>query len=230
MRNARRGRPTPRWGNFRRTRPFSSQWGFDRGLPVDRVYIEGFVERHAADIRGDVLEVMDSAYTERYGRDRVMTSHVLDVDAGNPRATLVGDLAAPATLPAAAFDCIVLTQTVQLIPDVRAALVNAWTALRPGGVLLVSVPTITKAYLPPNDYWRFTAPGLDVLLRETCPGGTVETDGRGNVLSAVAYLMGLAAQELGTSELELSDDEFHLVACGRAAKPEAADDLNPSKE
>ena len=47
--------------------PVSRSFGFDRGTPVDRRYIEQFLARHAAAIRGDVLEVGDDGYTRRFG-------------------------------------------------------------------------------------------------------------------------------------------------------------------
>src|SRR5262245_20071147 len=99
----------PRWGDLRRTEPFSRQFGYDRGTPIDRIYLDEFVGRHAGDVRGEVLEIGEPHYTERFGAERVTTSHVLDVDLANARATLVGDLADPATLPRDAFDCVVLT-------------------------------------------------------------------------------------------------------------------------
>ena len=44
-----------RWMN---THPMSDSWGFERGTPVDRYYIERFLERNADAIRGDVLEII----------------------------------------------------------------------------------------------------------------------------------------------------------------------------
>ena len=109
-----------RLGDLRRLTPISQCFGFDRGLPVDRYYIERFLARHASEIVGRVLEIGDDAYTRKFGGSRVSRSDVLHVHHGNPRATFVGDLTDPDVLPEAAFDCIVLTQTLQLIYDVRA--------------------------------------------------------------------------------------------------------------
>ena len=64
----------------RRTRPLSDWWGFDRGTPVDRYYIEKFLDEHRDLIRGRVLEVKDNGYTARYGKG-VTRSDVIDVDA-----------------------------------------------------------------------------------------------------------------------------------------------------
>jgi hypothetical protein len=210
-----------RFGQLRRTQPFATDYGYSRGTPVDRVYIERFLEANASLIRGDVLEVKDDGYTRRFGGTRVSTAHVVDIDPTNARATIVGDLAVAGTLPADGFDCVVLTQVVQFIEDIDAALANVWASLRSGGSLLVTVPTTTMTLPelgPEGDYWRFTSGGLATVLRRTCPGGEVVTEGDGNVLAAVAFLMGLPAEELRPEELGQRDRLFEIVACGRARK------------
>src|SRR5437867_552274 len=111
-----------RFGDLRRCTPISRDFGFDRGLPVDRYFIERFLARHAQDIRGRVLEIGDNTYTRRFGGDRVVVSDVLHVSEGNPLATFVGDLTMADHIPSEAFDCIIVTQTLQLIYDVPAAL------------------------------------------------------------------------------------------------------------
>ena len=77
---------------MRRLTPISRVWGFDRGLPVDRYYIEGFLAAHAADIQGRVLEIGDNTYTLKYGGSRVIGSEILHPVEGNPRATIIADL------------------------------------------------------------------------------------------------------------------------------------------
>src|SRR5678815_5493895 len=120
------------WGELRRTTPIARSFGFDRGHPVDRRYIEAFLERHRDDVRGRVLEIGDRGYTRRFGGDRVTRSDVYDLP-GNDGAAL----------PPAAFDCMIVTQTLLFVFDVRRALSNLRDALAPGGVLLVTVPGIS---------------------------------------------------------------------------------------
>ena len=133
----------PVWISLRRTRPVSDHWGFDRGTPVDRYYFDEFLEEHRQDIRGDVLEVKSSDYTKRFG-SAVTAEHVLDIDPDSPGVTVVADLNEPGSLPAGAYDCFLLMQTLQLIRYPEVALATAWSALRPGGTLLLTVPTASR--------------------------------------------------------------------------------------
>jgi hypothetical protein len=210
----------PRWGNLRRRRPLSESFGYDRGTPVDRWYIERFLAENASDVHGDVLEVGDARYTERFGGDRVTRSDVVDVDPSNDRATIVADLCERGSLPRSAFDCFVLTQTLQFLPDVATGLQNAFDALRAGGTLLVTAPTVSR--LEPNqaerDLWRFGPAGLELALRRACPGADVRVAGYGSLVAAVASLEGLAAEELDEDELRRIDPDFPLVVCGWARK------------
>lgn len=217
----RRARRPVRWGNLRREHPFSERYGLDRGTSIDRPYIDEFIASHADDIRGRVLEIRDRRYTQNYGTE-VLHSDVLDIDPQNKDATIVADLAEIGCLPETAFDCLIVTQTLHLIADVRSAFRNLWTALRPGGVLLLSVPTLCR--LDPDlgwqrDYWRFTPAGLDVFLRHLFPTAHIEISGRGNVTAAIAFIAGLAREELTSGEHSKNDPSFSVVTLARVQKP-----------
>jgi SAM-dependent methyltransferase len=175
---------------------------------------------HAADIRGRVLEVSDPAFSERFGTD-VGQLDLLDIDPTNDRATIIADLADPGCLPPGRFDCVIVPQTLQYVRDLGAACRNLWGALAPGGVLLVSVPAVAKLdhHLREVDRWRLTPTGLATLLEQCCDGGEVEVTGRGNVLVATAYLMGVAAEELDDAELAFVDPDFPVVVLARVRRP-----------
>lgn len=211
----------PAWlGTIRRTTPLSDEWGFDRGTPIDRYYIGRFLEEHRRDVHGRVLEVKDSSYTDRYGVG-VEQRDVLDVDVANRQATIVADLAAADSVPSDRFDCFVLTQTLQLIYDTRAALAHAHRILRPGGVLLVTVPALSRViprYGLATDYWRFTVASCSRLFGDVFGAEHVTARSYGNVLAAVAFLTGMAGEELSRRELDIADDYFPLIIAIRAVK------------
>jgi SAM-dependent methyltransferase len=209
-----------RWGSLRRTRPFSDCYGWDRGLPIDRYYIEGFLARHAEAVRGEVMEVRDDAYASRFGGDRVTRTHVVDIDASNPHATLIADVTQDGALPSEAYDAIIMTQTLHVTDDDDAGFRNLWRSLRPGGTLLFSGPCVGRIdhELTEIDSWRYTPNGLRRKLPRLLPDAHVEVEGFGNVLAGAAYLYGLAVQELSPAELDLQDPAFPIVVCAAIAK------------
>ncbi len=209
-----------RWGNLRRAAPFDRDWGFSRGTPVDRVYIERFLTAHAGDVRGECLEVLNDAYTRRFGGDRVTRRDVLDLTARNLSATVIADLGEPDSLPPSRYDCVVFTQTLHLIPDMAIALANIWRAVRPGGALLVTVPCIGRhetRWDNEHDRWRLTPSGLGWLTRQL-PGAEVEVTAYGNVVSAIAALHGIAAEEVAPAELERVDRDYPVIVAARIVK------------
>jgi len=210
-----------RMGGLRRTSPVSRRFGYDRGLPVDRHYIEAFLARASPEIRGRVLEIGDAAYTERFGGTRVTRSDVLDVRADAPGATIVGDLQDAPQIPSDAFDCVILTQTLQLVFDLPATLRTVHRILRPGGVLLVTVPGITSTGDPQwreTWYWSFTARSVERLLGEVFGPGRVEVEAFGNVLTSTAFLHGLAAEELTAGEFATFDPDYATLVTAVARK------------
>jgi hypothetical protein len=215
-----RRRRRPRWGNLRRATPFSDRYGFDRGTPIDRFYLDRFFSARGAVISGRVLEVKDLGFTTRYGGD-VSLADVLDIDHANVEATVLADLAEPGSLPASSWDAIVVPQTLQYVDDLRAATANLWQALRPGGTLLVTVPCVARRepVLGDVDRWRILPAGLDTLLRDVCTDGTIEVLAYGSLLTSVAFLLGLAADDLKPEELERRDADHPLLACGCVRRP-----------
>ncbi len=192
--------------------PLGRVFGHDRGWPIDRCYIESFLERHAAHIRGAVLEIGESTYTRRFGGSRVTRSEVLHVEPG-AAATIIGDLTSCPQIPDASLDCVILTQTLPFIFDVRAALATCRRILRPGGSLLVTVPGISQRSAFDaarwGDYWRFTPQSVARLLREAFGNASVETFG--NVRSATALLEGRAAGELSAIERDHVDPDYPVI-------------------
>ena len=208
----------PLWLSLRRTRPVSDDWGFDRGTPIDRFYFEEFLLEHQEAVRGDVLELKDARYATRLGGERLTQAHVLDLDLSNPNATVVADLVEQESLPAESYDCVLLMQTLQVIRRPEVALANVWRSLRPGGALLLTVPSVSKIDAD-RDLWRFTPAGVEELVSAVCPSADADVRSYGNVLACSAFLHGLAAEELRPGDLRRHDPDFPVVVCARVAKP-----------
>jgi SAM-dependent methyltransferase len=197
-------------------------FGFDRGTPIDRYYIERFIADHRADIRGRVLEIGDSSYTRRFGDDRPTRCDVLHAVTGSRQATIVGDLSTGQGIPSDAFDCIILTQTLCCIFDVRAAVANIHRALCCGGVVLATVPGISQISRYDmdrwGDYWRFTSLSARRVFEEAFGTDGVRVEAHGNVASATAFLRGLAMEEMEPKELDHVDADYEMLITIRAIK------------
>ena len=211
--------------------PISRSFGFGRGTPVDRRYIEDFLARHGAhgtyspgDIVGEVMEIGDDTYTRRFGHAELLRSiDVLHAADGNPKATLVGDLASGDGLPRDRYDCIICTQTLQSIYRVQDAVHTLYQALRPEGVVLATVPGISQALRPDRDqwgdYWRFTTTSARKVFEEAFPAEEVKVEAYGNLVSATAFLHGLVVEDLLPQELDPRDPDYELLIAIRARRP-----------
>ncbi len=207
-------------GDLRRVEPLSRKWGFDRGNPVDRYYIEGYLEGKADAIQGCVLEIGEPLYTQMFGGEGVGQSEILDV-IGAPDATYTCRLEEGDEVPSDRFDCVVFTQTLQLIYDFRGALRTLHRILKPGGTLLMTVPGITRISqeeYADGWYWSFTAASITRLLGELFDPKAVEAQAFGNVLAATGFLHGLAAAELTPEELDHFDHNYPVIIGVQAVK------------
>jgi SAM-dependent methyltransferase len=208
------------FGDFARTRPVSADFGWDRGKPLDRVYIDEFLEASRADVRGRALEIGDSSYCRRFGTG-VTQQEVLHVDPTNREATIVGDLSEPDVLAPNSFDCLLITQTLHLIFDLEQAAAQLHRALLPGGVLLLTVPGITpidRREWRDSWYWSLTEMSVRRLFEPLFGSENIQIETRGNVYAATCFLQGLASEEVDIAKLRPTDDAFPVVVSLRARK------------
>ena len=208
-------------GDLNRTTPLSKVFGYDRGGPVDRYYIEIFLQKNSGLIRGRALEVGDNEYTLKFGCNRVIQSDILHVDERNKSATFIGDLSNAPHLPDNSFDCIVLTQTLHLIYDHIGALRTCYRILKPGGTLLLTVPGISHIDQGEwMDYWlwAYTRASITKLLSEVFEAEKIVIQTHGNVLAATAFLFGMGATELPAKKLDDHDPHYQLIITAIATK------------
>lgn len=216
---------TTDFGDLRRTEPISRVFGFDRGVPVDRYYIEGFLESNSGAIHGRVLEVGDATYTRRFGGCSVVHSDVLHLTGDSPEATIVADLASAPHIPDDSFDCIILTQTLQFSYDMQAVVAELHRILKPGGSVLCTVPGISQISRFDmdrwGDFWRLTTLSARTLFESAFTPEDVVVQASGNVLASIAFLHGLATSELTLQELDACDEDYQLIISVRATKPQS---------
>lgn len=204
-----------RFGSLRRTDPISRVYGLDRGTPIDRYYIDRFMDKHRERVRGRMLEVGDDRYTSAYGDGRVTRTDILHAVPGNPRATFIGDLSQGAGLPEASFDGIILTQVMQYVPDPHAAISHLRRCLLPGGSILAILPALIQGDRGEGiqwaDRWRFTASSARELFASGFSDDELAIESYGNVLAVASSLMGLAQEDLRPAELDAQDPAYPLV-------------------
>jgi SAM-dependent methyltransferase len=212
-----------RFGSFRRRYPISRSWGFDRGLPIDRYFIEKFLSEYCGDIKGNVLEFKEDLYTTRFAAARITKCDIVHPVEGNEKATIVADITQKNDLQENFYDCIICTQTLQFIYDINTALSTLYRILKPGGVLLTTGSGISKISREDMEqwghYWQFTSLSMKKLFLRYFPEETLTIKTYGNVKSSTAFLYGLASDDLSKKDLEYHDPDYELVIAVRAVKP-----------
>lgn len=212
----------PNWHNLRSTKPISTVFGFDRGTPIDRYYIERFLRDHADYITGNILEIAEDTYTKKYGKN-ILHSDILHVDGTNKNATIIGDLTLHTHLPHGRYNNIICTQTLNFIFDSHAAIEGIYALLAPGGVALVTVAGLCQISRYDmdrwGDYWRFTTLSIGKLFMDIFGEGNIEVLSYGNVLSAIALLEGITVEELTPRELDVPDEDYQITIGVIANKP-----------
>jgi SAM-dependent methyltransferase len=205
-----RGNGLPRWGNLRRTAPFSATYGFDRGTPIDRYYLNQFLARHRDRITGAVLEVQTDGYTERFGTGVTRADTFDIVPSFNP--TYLCDFAhCDAVIPSGAYDCLLLPNTLPHLRELDRALAQAARVVRPGGTVLASAAGLLPLTGDVPEYWRLSPDGWRETLSAAWPGAAIDVAGHGNCLAAIAAQLGLAVEELTPAELEVQDPRYPVL-------------------
>jgi SAM-dependent methyltransferase len=159
-----------------------------RGKHIDRFYIERFMEKNSNSIKGVCLEIADNEYTKKFGKPK--ESHILDIDLKNEKADIHGDLRSLPQIASNTFNCLILTQTLQYIDDYHSAIKECHRILKPGGVVLATVPSVSRIGYSgvSGDFWRFTQAGAEYAFRKVF--GKVRAEAFGNARVCIKNLVG----------------------------------------
>ena len=212
------------FGDLDRLSPISPIFGKDRDLlTIERYYIECFLGANRRDVRGRCLEMGDPFYINKFGDDRVTRIDVLHYVEGNKIATIVADLTDAPQILDDTFDCIIITQTLQMIWDLPAAIATLQRILKPGGVVLATTHGMSRVARREGvddwgEYWHLTSQSTRKLFEAAFGKGRVEVVTYGNVLSAVGNLHGLGAGEIERAKIDYNDPNYEIIIGARAVK------------
>ena len=198
--------------------PYSRRFGEERGTPVDRYYIDNFIESNKNKVRGNVMEIGDDSYTKRFGSN-VDNSYVLHA-LGLGDNAIKGDLVSGEGLNTEFLDCFICTQTIQMIYDVDRAVKNMYCSLKPGGSALVTLHGISQLSMADYDrwgeYWRFTKKSAEILFNKYFDEVLVSS--YGNVKTVTAHLYGLCKEDLSGEDYNYNDEQYQLIITVLATK------------
>ncbi len=196
--------------------PLDDTYGMCRGMPVDRYYIEVFLDYHKKLIQGKVMEIGDRRYTEKFGGKRVLESIILHVEAGAPEINQIkGDLSTGEGLEGESVDCLICTQTLPFIYDLRSAVEHMVKLLKRGGTALVTAGGISQIIqyekIHYGHFWSFTEQSLKRLFESNTDVEAVDVTMYGNVKTASAFLYGISSDELEMDELDYKDPCYPVI-------------------
>jgi SAM-dependent methyltransferase len=192
--------------------------GLEESIKAEKTYCEALV--------GRINDGPAKAYVLRLSP--ALQGRVSGATGEKVQLELAGGATTEATwssIPADAFDCMILTQTYHVIYDIRAAIAQTCRALQPGGVLLATLPGISQISRYDmdrwGDYWRFTTLSAQRLFEEAFGAGQVTVESHGNVLLATAFLQGMACEDLPENAFTSNDPDYQVMLTVRAVKPGA---------
>ena len=198
--------------------PISSKFGFDRGKPIDRMYIEMFLQENSNLIMGKCLEIHDKNYIEKYGSNRVTTADILDVDTKNEQANIYADLADAHNIKSNTYDTLIITHTIGLIPEHEKAIAELYRILKPGGSLLLTVAALSPFVPDSSGYWRYTAKSVNFLLGKYFSLDKVKVESYGNALAGQAFWVGMSQEDIGAENLKFNDKRYPVIISAVAKK------------
>ncbi len=202
-------------------KPASNFYGIDRGKPIDRFYIEKFLEENKSFITGNCLEVLNNDYTIKYGEGKIIKSDVIDIESGNKNANIIDDLRDLKKISDNTYDCIILTQVFQFIDDVESAISECYRILKKDGTLLATMPSISRIDCvagEKGDFWRFTKAGAKYLFQKKFEKKMTDIKSKGNSKVGIYFYTGFAQEDISTKILLKDDENFPLIITVKAQK------------
>lgn len=194
--------------------PMSRRFGLEYGQAIDRYYIENFLSNNSGYIKGDVLEVAENTYTERFKSGEV-NSMELHVKGWGGHSVIKGNLETGEGIDEGMANCFICTQTIQFIFDIHRAVLNIHKLLKRGGVALITVAGIAQISMYDHnnwgEYWRLTDKSFKKLLSDPFGEDNIKVICYGNVKTATAFLYGLCVEDMDEEDFLYNDEQYPML-------------------
>ena len=197
--------------------PVDRLFGMGRGKPVDRKYIEDFLSINQEMIKGTVMEIADDTYIKKFGGDKISDKIILHVKGWGKNA-IKGNFETGEGIKENMVDCLICTQTLQYIFDLKSAVRNIYKMIKPGGYVLLTVPGIKLLSTDDDENWgekwSFTEKSVRGLFEPVFGRENCDIKAYGNAKIATAYLYGICCEELNEEDFTYNDKQFPFLITG----------------
>ncbi len=186
--------------------------GFVTANPRVRGPHLAFIQREAR-LLPEGADVLDVGAGIAPFRELFAHAHYLTCDWEQSGYDEVVDIRAPASaIPVddASFDVVLCTEVLEHVPEPRVVLNELRRILRPGGLLLVTVPFVWFLHEEPHDYYRYTVHGLRFLF-DGAGFDELEIEPLGDSFSTLAELVANLGWMIGADQ-DPSDQPRATVA------------------
>ncbi len=176
------------------------------------------MEKNAYVIKGACLEITDTAYIQKYGKEKVSKADALDINTNNKVANIYGDLRDIKQIADETYDCLIITQTFVMIDDYPAAIKECHRILKKGGYILVTMPCLGPVWNIDHHHWRWTRASGEYIFNKYFPHDELEVKTYGNALAGQCFWVGMALEEMNKKELDYNDQYFPVIVSIKARK------------
>ena len=195
----------------------SNDFGFRRGTPIDRYYIENFLNFSKDYINGNVLEFGDSFYYNKLSICNNSSCDIFTSEMDNRNDGIIrihGDLSDVHYSLFSKYDCIICTNVLNFIFDINAAILGIYNILKPGAVCIVTLAGYSTHisrydYEKWGDYWRFSDKGAIKLFEKYFE--IIFIKNYGNFYSATAQMSGFSIEELEIEKINSNEKDYTML-------------------